>query len=145
MAYGSVSWRSKNWVSLKVLTSDAERTIEAARERDTLVQLRDRNPDHPGHRYIIHLLDSFYHEGPNGQHMCLVYKAMGEPLGIFQNRLADKRLPLLLTKRVSRQLLHALDHIHSCGFVHTGRPLRVGKHIRLMPSRYLQCQHIVRA
>lgn len=105
------------------MTSDADREAQAVRERDILAQLRDHNPEHPGHGHILQLLDSFYHEGPNGQHMCLVYKAMGESVGYFLNRLPNKRTPLSLAKRISRQLLQALDHVHSCGIVHTGMHL----------------------
>ena len=55
--------------------------------------------------------------------MYLVYKAMGESLSRFQSRIPKKRYPLSLMKKITQQLLQVLDHVHSCGFVHTGRPL----------------------
>ena len=103
------------------MTSDAGREGAAKREQYVINCLTKQNLDHPGHNHVINLHDSFFHEGPNGWHVCLVYKAMGESLSYFQNRLKDTRLPLPLMKRVARQLLQALDHVHSTGFVHTGK------------------------
>lgn len=108
-------------MSLKVLTADTKKE-KAERERDALINLRDTDPSHPGHNHIIHLLDAFYHQGPNGQHMCLAYKAMGENIRRSQARMPDQKFSLPVLKRVARQLLQALDHMHNCGWVHTGSP-----------------------
>jgi len=91
------------------------------RERYILQDLKCRDTNHPGHNHVISLLDSFYHEGPNGKHMCLVYKAMGERVGRMRIRFPDRKVPQPLTKRIARQLLQALDYVHTCGYVHTGR------------------------
>lgn len=133
--------RTEQWVSLKILTSDTAKKQRAAHEDKILAELRDRDPDHAGHGHIIRFLDSFYHEGPNGQHLCLVYKAMGESIGISQGRLATKKLPLSLTKRITCQLLQALDYVHSRGLVHTGQPSNLLVTSHLTQSRHFSWQH----
>ncbi len=122
------------YVSLKILSADIL-SVKAERERDVLAELRDRNPGHSGRSHIIELLDSFYHGGPNGQHMCLVYKPMGEHLLRLQARVPDNKLPVPLMKRITRQLLQALDYMHSCGWVHTGwLPLHSAIGLWLIPA-----------
>jgi len=122
------------YVSLKMLSADTP-SVKAERERDVLAELGDRNPGLSGRSHIIELLDSFYHSGPNGQHMCLVYKPMGEHLLRLQARVPDNKLPVPLMKRITRQLLQALDYMHSCGWVHTGwLPLHSAIRLWLIPA-----------
>jgi len=92
-------------------------------ERDVMRLLSHGDVNHSGYSRIVHLLDSFVHQGVDGEHMCLVYKAMGESLCHFQDRIPDRKLPLLPMKRVTWQLLEALDYIHSCGIIHTGKTI----------------------
>jgi len=106
-------------VTLKVSTRDLVK--DPQHERDIMKKLNEGNSDHDGYAHVIPLLDAFVHEGPNGPHMCLVYKAVGESLSRFQTRFKDQRLPPHLVRRVSRQLLQALDYSHSCGIIHTRR------------------------
>ena len=111
--------RTEQYVSLKVGVADVSAII-AEREREALNRVRDKDPKHPGHDHIIHLLDSFHHQGPNGQHFCLVYKAMGENILKTQGRMPSHKIPLPMLKQITRQLLQALDLMHTCDLVHTG-------------------------
>ena len=101
-----------------MLTRDLTRG--ATNERDVLEMLKMSDPKHEGYHHVLELLDWFIQDGPNGQHMCLVYKAMGETLRRFQARFPRQRFPAPLMKRISRQLLLGLDYTHSCGLIHTG-------------------------
>ena len=84
--------------------------------------LAEGNPDHPGHEHIVKILDSFTHSGPNGEHDCIVFEAPGESVLDFQRRCEDGRLPLAMVRTIARQLLLALDYIHSgCRLIHTGK------------------------
>ena len=94
--------------------------IRAEREREALSRVKGKYPQHPGHDHIIQLLDSFHHPGPNGQHFCLVYKAMGENILRTQGRMPSHKIPLPMLKQITRQLLQALDLLHTCDLVHTG-------------------------
>lgn len=90
-------------------------------ERDVMRKLDEFDPTHVGFSRIVHLSAFFVHEGPTGQHVCLVYNAMGESLSRFQAKLPEQKLGLPITKRVARQILEGLDYIHTCGVVHTGK------------------------
>ena len=70
---------------------------------------------------------------------------MGESLGLFKSRMPDHKLPLYILKRVSRQLLQALDYTHACGLAHTGIYLAEGtcSSLLLLPYvslRYKPCE-----
>lgn len=94
-------------------------------ERDILRLLACGDVDHPGYSRIVHLVDSFIHQGIHGHHMCLVYKAMGQSLEEFQDIFPRRKLPLVAMRRVTRQLLEALDYTHSCGIIHTGTTIEI--------------------
>ncbi|PQE30497.1 CMGC SRPK kinase protein [Rutstroemia sp. NJR-2017a WRK4] len=89
--------------------------------------MENGDPDHPGHKHVSHLLDSFYHEGPNGQHLCIVSEWLGPKVSSIAERCPNYRLDGNLARRVSRQLLLAVDYLHSCGVahgdIHTGNVL----------------------
>ncbi|OPB41810.1 Protein kinase [Trichoderma guizhouense] len=76
------------------------------------------DPTHPGHKHVSHLLDSFYHEGPNGRHLCIVLELLGPKISSVVNRLPNYRLDGRLARQISSQLLLAVDYIRSCGVVH---------------------------
>lgn len=74
--------------------------------------------DHPGKRHVIELLDHFYHTGPNGTHLCLVFPVMisdGGALTISGNPQEAGYI-----RAISSQLLLGLDFIHQSGIVHCG-------------------------
>ncbi len=94
-------------------------------EREVMRLLDCGDVTHPGYSRIVHLVDSFIHQGIDGHHMCLVYKAMGQSLEEFQDIFPGRKLPLVAMKRVTRQLLEALDYTHSCGIIHTGTNTKI--------------------
>jgi len=69
-----------------------------------------RTSDHPGRSHVVTLQESFELESAHGRHLCLVQQALGTFPALFQH---GKKLPLPLVKHVSRQLLEALDFLHS--------------------------------
>lgn len=77
-------------------------------------------------QWIVPLLDSFYHQGPNGTHLCLVFAPMG-PNVYSMLKLSpecqigepwERRFPKLWAKRILRDTLLGLRHLHSNGIVH---------------------------
>ncbi|TWU74168.1 hypothetical protein ED733_000552 [Metarhizium rileyi] len=69
--------KSKQHVALKILTADTFGQGRDTFEIDILRHIRsDTTPD-TGKLHILQLLDNFEHQGPNGNHVCLVFQAMG--------------------------------------------------------------------
>ncbi|KAJ5783673.1 uncharacterized protein N7518_009350, partial [Penicillium psychrosexuale] len=76
----STVWLTKDrdrnqWVSLKIITADS-----SLPELEHLVNLMAKFRGELSSNYIVQLLDSFVHEGPNGLYQCLVFNLIG-PMG----------------------------------------------------------------
>ncbi len=108
-------------MALKILTADSYGTEHDTFELAILRHIRTKgNPD-PGTSHILGLLDEFEHRGPNGNHVCIVSRAMGPDMAKYRRLFPKARIPLAAMKAVAKQLLLALDFLHStCGIIHTG-------------------------
>jgi serine/threonine protein kinase len=111
--------RHNQWVSLKIITADSSK---GSRELLNLQLLEKRSQGSLCSKYIVQLLDSFVHQGPNGQHQCLVFELLGptvdrvlEAYNESQNKLETR-----LILRMSKQLLEAIKFIHDAGMGHGG-------------------------
>lgn len=105
---------------MKVLSAECYGAGHDIFELKILERLRTQGSQHPGSRHITMLEDSFEHEGPNGRHVCLIFKAMGESLSAFREKFEDGIIPSRLVQRIAQQLLQALEYAHSRGVIHTG-------------------------
>lgn len=77
--------------------------------------------DHPGRMHGLDLLDSFSHFGPHGTHICMVFEPMHQDLSVLSRRGHDRKIPLVIVKEIAKQILSALDYLHtSCNMIHTG-------------------------
>lgn len=68
------------------------------------------------------LLDNFPHYGIHGKHMCSVFELMGPNLlDLIQHyEYKDKRMPLWLVKKITRDTLLGLVYLHErCRIIHT--------------------------
>ena len=73
--------------------------------------------------YIVQLLDSFAHKGPNGVHQCLVFELLGPSVDKVladYHESHDKLCPETVLQ-MSTQLLKAVQFIHSAGMCHGGK------------------------
>ena len=73
--------------------------------------------------YIVQLLDSFAHKGPNGVHQCLVFELLGPSVDKVladYHESHDKLCPETVLQ-MSTQLLKAVKFIHSAGMCHGGK------------------------
>ncbi|KAL6806353.1 kinase-like domain-containing protein [Trichoderma sp. SZMC 28013] len=124
LGFGSFStvWLTRDevkeiYVSIKIVV--AQQSHNHNGELQILQTItRAGDPTHPGHKHVSHLLDSFYHEGPNGRHLCIVLELLGPKISSVVNRQPNYRLYGRLARRVSSQLLLAVDYIRSCGVAH---------------------------
>lgn len=107
-------------VALKVVRSAAHYTETAIDEIKLLNRVNQANPSHPGRRYVVSLLDSFEHKGPNGIHVCMVFEVLGENLLGLIKRWNHRGIPMPLVKQITKQVLLGLDYLHrECGIIHT--------------------------
>ena len=80
---------------------------------------RDSEPDlepptpHPGAHAVVTLLDSFDHQGPHGTHVCMTFPVLGDTLLDVIKRFDYRGAPLAFVKRMSRDVLLALDYLHA--------------------------------
>ncbi|KAL4766062.1 kinase-like domain-containing protein [Aspergillus foveolatus] len=70
----------------------------------------------PGKRHVIDLLDHFYHTGPNGTHLCLIFPVMISDGG--GKTISGKTQEAGYIRAISRQILLGLDFLHHLGIVH---------------------------
>ncbi len=121
----STVWLSKDnttgkHVALKVVRSAAHYTETALDEIKLLNKVVQANPNHPGRKHVVSLLDSFNHKGPNGVHVCMVFEVLGENLLGLIKRWDHRGIPMPLVKQITKQVLLGLDYLHrECGIIHT--------------------------
>jgi serine/threonine-protein kinase SRPK3 len=114
------SSREQRQAAMKVLVADLSNDTTGWDECGTLRALRDQNLRSLGYRHICQLLDDFVIQGLNGSHICIVTELMGATaLDIY--RCLPAAMPLFLVKRISKHLLLALQYMHDCNIVHTGK------------------------
>ena len=112
--------RTSSYVCIKVVSardsSAAERCNSEINVLRTIHSKSNTSDRHDHH--IVKFIDGFILRGPHGMHDCIVTEVLGNSLQSFH---VDGRgvLPLSLLKRVSWQLLRALEWLHEeCGIVH---------------------------
>jgi serine/threonine protein kinase len=68
--------------------------------------------------HIVTLLDSFKHDGPNGEHECLVFELMGPAVEACYDPDYNP-IPAKQAKSICNQLLTALKCLHNLGIAHS--------------------------
>jgi len=80
-----------------------------------------KTTNHPGRGHVLTLQESFELDSVHGRHLCLVHQALGIFPALFDH---DKKLAVPIVKHVTRQLLEALEFLHTqCRVIHTGKTL----------------------
>ncbi|KAK4041449.1 Serine/threonine-protein kinase [Parachaetomium inaequale] len=114
--------QTKRHVALKILTADSYGRQQDTFELDILghIKAQSQTTPNPGSSHILGLLDMFEHVGPHGNHLCLVFKAMGPDMSRYRRLFPKQRIQIPLMKEISRQLLLALSCLHNeCRVIHT--------------------------
>ncbi|KAH0606773.1 uncharacterized protein H6S33_003607 [Morchella sextelata] len=107
-------------VALKIIEDSCYSGKPEVLELSILKHIKTADPSHPGHSRILHMLDNFEHRGPNGNHVCMAFEPMGHDALVLSNKLEDYQLPVGAVQELARQLLQALDYLHTrCGVIHT--------------------------
>ncbi|KAJ5478146.1 hypothetical protein N7530_003655 [Penicillium desertorum] len=80
----------------------------------------EQSTAHPGRDVIRTLLDTFYIDGPQDKHRCLVHPPLWESVLAFLRRNPVERLPSPVIAVVLHRLFLALDYLHTeCQIAHT--------------------------
>jgi serine/threonine-protein kinase SRPK3 len=110
---------ARRYLAMKVLSAMAYSGVADLYELEILQYLAMANPRHPGHAHTLQLLDHFDHVGTGGTHRCLIFPVMGESLVTYVQKFRDNCVPAYILKRLTKQLLQAIDYAHSHGVIHT--------------------------
>lgn len=107
-------------VAMKIVRSAQGYRETAVDEIKLLSKINITDKEHPGHQYLIKLIDYFDHNGPNGTHICIVFEVLGESLLGLIRRYKHKGLPIKFVKQIAKEILLAVDFLHrKCGIIHT--------------------------
>ncbi len=69
---------------------------------------------------VVRFLDRFYHQGPNGLHMCMVFELLGCNLLSVVKHYNFQYIPIPVVKSMVLQIFIALDFLHrQCSIIHT--------------------------
>ncbi|KAL0460111.1 UNVERIFIED_CONTAM: protein kinase dsk1 [Sesamum latifolium] len=98
------------YVALKVQKSAQHYTEAAMDEITILKQIAEGDPEDK--KCVVKLLDHFKHSGPNGQHVCMVFKYLGNNLLTLIRYSDYKGLPLHMVKEICFHILVGLDYLH---------------------------------
>lgn len=100
-----------------------------AQERNRVAQPKLVGTDQDGHTWVKNvehsnhvatLLDSFFHTGPNGRHMCMVFQMLGCNLLSVIKAWEYRGIPIPAVKNMIRGMLKGLDFLHrKCHIIHT--------------------------
>ncbi|KAH6877435.1 kinase-like domain-containing protein [Coprinopsis sp. MPI-PUGE-AT-0042] len=105
-----------SFVSLKILTADASEHSSGA-ELDVL--RRSSAGSGLGKRFILQFLDSFVHQGPNGDHLCVVTEVSGPSLTTCLAGIGPHdKLPPEIARSFTLQAAQGVEYLHSCDIVH---------------------------
>ena len=129
----------EQFLALKVQKS-ADHYTEAAMDEVELLDCihKERNRQHnlPKHKkdsdkvtagemaefsnYCATLHDSFFHSGPNGRHMCMVFSMLGCNLLSVIKAFNYRGIPIPVVKNMVRGICRGLDFLHrKCHIIHT--------------------------
>lgn len=115
-------WQSTRYVTLKITNSGAEEKKAAEDELQISQHIAGLRSEHEGRAYVRLVQDWFQIQGILGDHLCLVFEPLREPIWLLGRHLGSKGVPPQVLKAFLRVILCGLDFLHSeCHVMHTGK------------------------
>ncbi|OOF95335.1 hypothetical protein ASPCADRAFT_207809 [Aspergillus carbonarius ITEM 5010] len=108
-----------SYKAIKILSPECYDGKHDLFELDILKHLSKANPNHPGYQHIPILLGDFVYESQQGRHVCLVMELMADDMKGFAFFFEGVKIPNNIMKRITKQLLLALEYAHDSGVIHT--------------------------
>lgn len=121
LTYGnrSNSKNAKKFVTIKINVNTLTPDFLDGR-RSIAHKLKTTNPIHRGYNHVRFMLETFTIKGKYGEHLCVVYDVLREPLDECQQRLPSKLFKSDHLRALLPSLLKGLEYMHSeCHVVHT--------------------------
>lgn len=111
---------NQNYVAMKIQKSALYYSEAAEAEIDMLEKVTEMTSIFSRNSYIVSLIDTFIHRGPNGRHVCMVFEILGISLLEVIKIYDYKGIPLSVAKSFIRQIASGLDFLHrTCQIIHT--------------------------
>ena len=112
---------NRRYVLLKIFIQASSIGRQVDNEFNLYRHMEKSPTAHPGRDVIRTLLDTFYFDGPQDKHQCLVHPPLWESVLAFLRRNPVERLPSAVLAVVLHRLFLALDYLHTeCQITHTG-------------------------
>jgi serine/threonine protein kinase len=111
------------FAALKVQKS-APHYLQAAKDEISLLRaVREaaaEDASEPGRAFVVRLLDSFSHLGPNGEHAVMAFEVLGDNLLSLIKHWDYKGMPYPMCRQIAKQVCLGLDYLHRvAGIIHT--------------------------
>ncbi|KAL2885260.1 kinase domain protein [Ceratocystis lukuohia] len=125
---GSTVWMaehigaSKNrYVALKITNSSPVVQATAEKEFDLTRHMFHTRTKHHGQQYLREMIDAFTVEGATGNHLCMTFEPLRQPLWLLgRQKEPDGVIKPATLKAVMPSILKCLDFLHSeCHIIHT--------------------------
>jgi serine/threonine-protein kinase SRPK3 len=82
---------------------------------------RVKSADH-GRYFVRTLLDSFDLSGPDGNHICMVFDPLYQPLWMLKERFEGNVLPFEVLRSIMWLVVKGIRYLHTqCHIIHTGQ------------------------
>jgi serine/threonine-protein kinase SRPK3 len=109
----------KKYVTIKININSLSTEFQTGR-RKIAEKLVSGNPDHPGYNHIRFMLSTFKIKSRWGEHLCIVYDVLREPINICMEKWQSRLFSSERLRTILPSLLKGLDYMHSeCHIVHT--------------------------
>lgn len=88
--------------------------------REIAEKLMKTDSKHPGYSHVRFMLDTFTLKGKHGDHLCIVYDVLREPIDECQSKFSQGVFSSDKLRKLLPALLQGLDYMHDrCHVVHT--------------------------